>query len=95
MIKFLIWRKETYSLIKLMPNNLIISYSKKTGKSVAELEDSWNSAEKIVKKDYPNIKEGDDSYYKLIVSIFKNMVGVKEESISLKDMYDLNKNNVK
>jgi len=48
-----------------MPSNLV-----KKGQ-----ESEWNKAKALVKKQYPNIDTGSSRYWKIVTSIFKNMVG--------------------
>jgi len=48
-----------------MPSNLV-----KKGQ-----ESEWNKAKALVKKQYPNIDIGSSRYWKIVTSIFKNMVG--------------------
>jgi len=62
-----------------MPSNLIKSYAEKTGLSESEVEEKWNSAKDIVKREYPDKKEGSEGYYALITSIFKKMLKSKNE----------------
>lgn len=56
-----------------MPNNVIKSYSKKTGKSESELEKKWAKAEKIAKDN------GQKGNYPYIMGIFKRMLDIKED----------------
>ena len=49
-----------------MPSNLV---------KTPQQEVHWERAKKAVKKQYPNIPEGSERFYKLTTSIFKNMEG--------------------
>lgn len=60
-----------------MPNNIIDSFVKKSGKSKKQVEKLWNDTEKLVKKEYPD-KKG-DSVYKLIVGILKKRLKIVDE----------------
>jgi len=55
-----------------MPIDVIKSFSKKTGKSVNELEKLWKKAKAIAKE------EGHEEEYDYIMGIFKKMIGIKE-----------------
>jgi len=37
-------------------------------------EGKWDRAKAIVKKNYPSIKEGSKRFWKIVMTIFKNMV---------------------
>ncbi|WP_298751891.1 hypothetical protein [uncultured Arcobacter sp.] len=63
-----------------MPTATVKSFADKTGKSVGEVEKLYNDAKAIVKKEYPDIKEGDDRFYQLVIGILKNMLKLNEET---------------
>jgi len=63
-----------------MPSAVIQSFAKKTNKSEKEVEDLYSRAKKIVKKEYPEVKEDSQDFYQLVIGILKKMVGVDEES---------------
>lgn len=68
-----------------MPSNVVKSFARKTGKSVSEVEDKWEEAKKQVEDEYPNIKKDSDRYYKLVTSITKSMIGLKESFTDIVD----------
>ena len=53
-----------------MPKNVV-----KTKKQ----ERYWERAKRRVEKEYPNIQVGSDRYYRLVMSIYKNMSGYKSK----------------
>jgi len=66
-----------------MPNALLLSLSKSTGKSVDKLEQLWDKAQEITKKAIHNneIDQDDETYYKYTVGVLKKML--KMESVEL------------
>lgn len=46
-------------------------------------EDEWDRAKAIIKKNYPNISEGSNRFWKLVMSIFKNMTGKTKSRSSI------------
>jgi hypothetical protein len=59
-----------------MPNNIIKSFSDKTGKTEKEIETYWNKAKKIsIDKGYT---ETDDDFYAYTVGVLKQMLGINE-----------------
>lgn len=63
-----------------MPNNIIKSYADKTNKSISELETIWDKAVDITKEDFnKNKEEFKDKEWAYTTSIFKKMVGIKED----------------
>jgi len=62
-----------------MPSNTVKSFADKTGKSVKEVEKLWNKAKAIVKDEYPDVKEGDDKFYSIVVGILKKMLKINED----------------
>lgn len=66
-----------------MPQALVKTYAKKTGKSEKEVEDLYTQAKKIVKKQY-SIGEEDESFYPLVIGTLKKSLGIKD-SISIMD----------
>lgn len=67
-----------------MPNSLVISFAKKSKKSVSEVEKLWKSAVDIVKKEY-KAKESDKKFYPLVVGVLKKSLGINQEEISFLD----------
>lgn len=55
-------------------SELIKAFADKHSKSVEEVEDLWNKAKEIVKKEYDKT-EDDDEFYKLVVGVIKKMLG--------------------
>lgn len=75
-----------------MPNNIVKSFAKKTGKSESEVERLWNKAEGIVKKDYKDVEKESDKYYQITTGILKNMLsleGNEESNPILEDYLDM------
>ena len=67
-----------------MPNNIVKSFAKKSGKSVKEVEKLWKKAEAIAKEEGISKK----SFYSYITGTLKNMLNLKEENMSFKDFYN-------
>jgi len=57
-----------------MPSNIVKSFAKKTGKSVAKVEKLWDKAKAI------GAKEGHKEDYDYIVGILKKMLKLNEDS---------------
>ena len=51
-----------------MPSNVV---------KTKEQEEAWRRAKRIVKKQYPHIKEGTARFYKLVMTVYKNLIGQK------------------
>ena len=51
-----------------MPSNVV--------KTEAQ-EKAWKRAKRIVKKQYPHIKEGTVRFYKLVMTVYKSLIGQK------------------
>jgi len=49
-----------------MPSNVV--------KTQAE-EEAWEKAKEIVRKQYPNVKEGTPKFYRLVMGIFQRITG--------------------
>ena len=49
-----------------MPSNVV--------KTPAE-EEAWEKAKEIVRKQYPNVKEGTPKFYRLVMGIFQRITG--------------------
>lgn len=60
-----------------MPNKVIKSYAKKTGKSEDELEKKWKKAEEITKKKFGSYEDN----YGYVMGVFKKMISLKESFI--------------
>lgn len=58
-----------------MPNNVVKSFSDRTGKSESEIESIWKATEAQVKKEYPDKED----IYGLVTSIVKKKIGLKED----------------
>jgi len=63
-----------------MPNAIVKSFAQKSGKSEADVEDYWNKAKGIVSKQYPEVKDGSEQFYKLLTGVLKNMLSIKTEN---------------
>lgn len=57
-----------------MPSNLIKSINEKTGIPISELENKWEKAKKLSKKQY-NLTEASKKFWPITVGIFKNSLG--------------------
>lgn len=55
-----------------MPNNIVKSFAKKTGKTVQEVEKMWDEAKAIA------YKSGHKEDYDYVVGILKNMLKINE-----------------
>lgn len=66
-----------------MPNNVVKSLAKKSGKSEDEVEKKWEEAKEKVKEDYPDLTEDDDKFWAIVTEITKRMLGMEksEESV--------------
>ena len=64
-----------------MPSNVVKSFAKRSGKSVAKIEDYWDEAEIVVKKQYPDVPPESDRYYALITAIVKRMAGIEDKKV--------------
>jgi hypothetical protein len=62
-----------------MPNNIIKSFSDKSGKSEKEVEDLWNKAEDIVKDKYDLSPDDGDKFYSLVTGVLKKMLKLVDE----------------
>ena len=64
-----------------MPNAMIKSFSKKTGKSVKDIEKLWDQAKEIVKNEYKGkVKPDTPQFYALVVSILKKQLKIKKSN---------------
>ena len=41
----------------------------------ASQEQSWERAKRIVGREYPKVKEGSAMFYRLVMSIYQNLIG--------------------
>jgi len=64
-----------------MPNNLIKSFAKRTGKSVTDLEEMWNELSKQAEKEG---KSGNDKY-QFIVGVMKKNLKIEQEGETTTD----------
>lgn len=58
-----------------MPNSLIKSFAKKSGKTIPEVEKLWNKAQDMAKEKGLE----DDNMYAYIVGILKKMLSIEED----------------
>ena len=63
-----------------MPANIIKQLADKSGESTKRVEELWDKAKSIVKKEYSDISKEDDRFYALVVGILKKMLKITEES---------------
>lgn len=70
---YLIQLSEFHQSIDEAPN-LIKAFSRKSGKSVGEVERLWNKAKDIAKEQ--GRKEGTEDFYKLTTGILKKMLKI-------------------
>lgn len=59
-----------------MPNTVVKSYAKQSGKSVAVVEEMWNEIKKYVNKKYPKLAKARKFAY--IVSVLGKKLGIKK-----------------
>jgi len=76
-----------------MPNNIVKSFAKKTGKSETEVETLWDRAVDIVNDEYKDIEKESDKFYQITTGILKNMLSLEglevEPNPILEDYMDL------
>ncbi len=76
-----------------MPNNLVKSVAKKTGKNVDEIEKLWSQAKAAADNEYKGLDKTDSGkYYAIVVSIFKKMAGIKEDYKEMEEDVDASTN---
>lgn len=68
-----------------MPNPVMKSFAKQSGKKVKTVEKLWKKCEKIVKKEY-DIDEESERFYPLVVGCLKNLLDIKKEDKEQKDV---------
>ena len=68
-LEFLLRLVETSALVK--------AFADRTGRSVEEVEELWDKAKEIVKKEY-NKSEDDPDFCRLVVGVLKKMLGIGE-----------------
>lgn len=62
-----------------MPNNIIKSFSDKSGKPESEVEKLWNKAEDIVNDKYNLSPDDGDKFYSLVTGVLKKMLKLVDE----------------
>ena len=67
-----------------MPSNVVKSFSERSGKSVAEVEQLWHEAKKDAAKKFPSI---DSHYWAYVTAEVRNKLGLKEAKLD--EMVDL------
>ncbi len=67
-----------------MPNNIIKSLATESGKTTEEVEEAWGKAKKKVDEEYPDVKKDSDQYFKLVTTITRSMVGLKQHNLGNK-----------
>lgn len=65
-----------------MPNNIVQSFAKKSGKSIDQVEKLWQKAKAIA------AEEGHVEDYAYITGILKKMLSIKEEQHYMKSYKD-------
>jgi len=65
-----------------MPTNFINKISKELNISIVDAESAWDKAKNIVDKEY-NYSKDNEKYWKLVVSITKKILNIKESSNDL------------
>lgn len=68
-----------------MPNPIMKSFAKQSGKKTKTVEKLWKKCEKLVKKEY-DIDEDSDRFYPLVVGCLKNLLDIKKEDKEQKDV---------
>ena len=66
-----------------MPNSIIKSFAKESGKSVGEVEKLWNQAKESAKKE--GKKESDDSFYAYVTGTLKKMLKISEGTTTMNE----------
>ena len=52
-------------------------------------ETAWNRAKKAVKKEYPKVSEGTKRFYKLVMTVYKDMSSASDKPASkLEELFD-------
>ena len=60
-----------------MPSNIVKSFAEKTGKTEKEVERLWNIAKDAVSKEYTDIDNESDRYYRLVTGVLKRMLKIE------------------
>lgn len=68
-----------------MPANVVAGLAKRSGKSEGEVEKLWDKAKGIAKKEYPDVSDDSDRYFKIVTGIVKSMLGLKEGFVETAD----------
>lgn len=63
-----------------MPVSAIKNLADKAGIGMDKAEELWDKAKEHLKKQYPDVKEDSDNYYKILMGIFKKSAGLSEDS---------------
>jgi hypothetical protein len=63
-----------------MPVNAIKNLANKAGISMDRAEHLWDKAKEHLKKQYPDVEEKSEKYYEILMGIFKNSAGLREDS---------------
>lgn len=70
-----------------MPSSIVTSFAEKSGKSVSAVEKLWDEIKSDVKKNYPDVSEDSDRFYKLVTGILKKRLKLEniEEDDDIED----------
>ena len=66
-----------------MPNSVVKSFSRKTGKSIDEIERLWDKSVEIAKK--KGLAKDSDRFFAFVVGILKRMLKLQKKEDLLKD----------
>ena len=71
-----------------MPASNIKALARKSGKSEKEVEKMWDEAKKIATETLGKGKEDTDQYDAYVTGIVKNMLGLKEATLDIKEFLE-------
>lgn len=69
-----------------MPNSFVQKLASELDTTVEAVESKWKQAKKIVADQYPDKSEDDDSFWALVTTLTKKLLGIKEHIIMGKKM---------
>lgn len=69
-----------------MPAPSIKAFAKKLGKSEKEIEELWDKAKKVAKKEFGVTKADGEKFYKITMGVLKKWLGVKKKAESVQEI---------
>lgn len=75
-----------------MPNNVVKSIARRTGKSPAEVEGKWQQAKRLTSHEYPHLGEKDEDFWAIVNSLTHKLSGVKESVDNEKTLKQIHAN---